>query len=261
MNILFDRFGAQAAAQLQYGNRLTGLFENITNAGYTYEITPDPGTLTSPVLNGFDVLVLTTRMQQPYSTSELSAITNFVSNGGGLWCMANHAGFNLGMINDNFLRYVSAVSSTYWSAYEATAYQSKISGSTPVNLSGTNLAAHPTIVGQAGWPLAIGSSSVSVSQVVTRSFCGVYANAFSDPVCNLENLNVINAQNGDSVTQGVGWAIAMKNSSLTNKGRVVVGADSGWLGDTDSRIPGPGEFQNGDNAQYALNTLSWLGGA
>lgn len=258
MNILFDHYGAQVQAQQRYHDRLTGLFATIESAGYSYSIAE--GELSNSVLNGVDVLVLTTRMTQPYSTSELSAITNFVTNGGGLWCMANHSGFGLNMINDNFLRYVSAVSSTYWTAYEAAAY-SKTSKPTQVPLTGDNLASHPTIVGNEDWPLAPNSDSVTVSEVVTRSFCGVYPNAFSDPVCNLENLSgVVNTQNDQPVTSGVVWAIALDNSDLTGSGRVIVCADSGWLGNTDSTHPGPGEFQNGDNPQYALNTLTWLGG-
>lgn len=258
MNILFDRYGAQVQAQLQSHDRLTGLFTTIESAGYSYSIAD--GELSSSVLDGVDVLVLTTRMTRAYSTTELSAITDFVTNGGGLWCMANHAGFSLNMIDDNFVRYVSAVSSTYWTAYEAAAY-SKTSRPTEVPLTGDNLADHPTIVGNDGWPLAPDSTSVTVTEVVTRSFCGVYPNAFSDPVCNLENLDgVVNTQNNTPVTPGVVWAVALNNSSLTGSGRVIVCADSGWLGNTDSTRPGPGEFQNGDNPQYALNTITWLGG-
>ena len=259
MKILFDRYGAQVAEQIKSKNRLTGLIKVMEDAKYDWEIAP--GALDSKTLQGKDVLVLTTRMTTPYSTAELTAITDFVIGGGGLWVMANHAGFSQAMINDNFTRYVSAVSSTFWTAYEPAAYDQKPGLPTRVNLNGTNLAGHPTLNGKKGWPVASSSSSVRVSEVVTRSFCGVYPNAFSDPICRLNNLPTVqNSQSELNITTGVVWALSLSQPRLTGEGRVVICGDSGWLGDVNSNVPGPGEFQNGDNPQYALNTLTWLGG-
>ncbi len=68
-----------------------------------------------------------------------------------------------------------------------------------------------------------------------------------------------NFQDRTPVTPGVVWAASLEQADVTGNGRVVIGADAGWLGNTDSDWPGPGQFQNGDNPQYALNTLAWLG--
>jgi hypothetical protein len=78
--------------------------------------------------------------------------------------------------------------------------------------------------------------------VVTRSFCGVYQNYFSDAIATLADLdNVINTQTDQAVTEGVVWALALEKSQVTGPGRVVICGDSGWLGSENSKSPGPGE--------------------
>ena len=151
------------------------------------------------------------------------------------------------------------MASTFLTGYQPAAYQNSSSGSAEVPLTGGNLADHPIILGEAAWPIASGSSGVQVTEVVTRSFCGVYPNSFTSTVVGLQDLDdVVNAQDGGPVTGGVAWALAL-DGGAAGSGRVVIGADAGFLGNDDSTWPGRGEFQNGDNAQYALNSLAWLG--
>ncbi|MBC8754592.1 hypothetical protein H2O64_07895 [Kordia sp. YSTF-M3] len=260
MKILFDRYGQQVQVQLNKKDRLTGMFNTLDEAGYVYDIAA--GALSSSALAGYDVLILTTRMDNPFETDELAAITAFVKNGGGLWCMANHSGFNLGNINNNHVRYTGSVCSTFWSAYEAAAYSSTDHVNNEVTLTGANLSDHPTISGKDGWPIVSGGSSTQVDTIVTRSFCAVYTNAFTDTITLLENLDYVeNTQSKLPITNGVMWSIGLSNAESVGSGRVVICGDSGWLGDTDSNWPGPGEYQNGDNAQYMLNTVTWLSGA
>ncbi|MDG1331733.1 MAG: hypothetical protein P8P74_05345 [Crocinitomicaceae bacterium] len=259
MKILFDRYGQQVQTQLDTDDRLNGLFETLTNAGFDYDISW--GELTTEMLDDYDVLVLTNRMNDPFLQSELAAITQYVSGGGGLWCMANHAAFGDDNLNNNHVRYTGSVCSTYWSAYEAAAYSKSSSAeNSAVTLSDSNLSDHPTITGESNWPITEGFRSQLVESIVTRSFCAVYPNSFSETVASLRGLgNVENIQNGEPVTDGVVWNIALSEVAPVGRGRVVIGGDAGWLGDTTSTVPGPGEFQNGGNPQYALNSLSWLG--
>lgn len=260
MKILFDLYGQQIQAQVNQGNRLTGMFATLNDAGYAYDIAK--GGLSDTALTGYDVLILTTRMDNPFEKEELAAITNFVKNGGGLWCMANHAGFSLGNIDNNHVRYTGSVCSTFWSAYEAAAYSSTNSANNEVSLTGSNLSNHPTITGQNGWPIVKGGNSTVVNTVVTRSFCAVYPNQFSQSIGALQGLNYVeNTQNKAPITAGVLWSIGLSDQDNVGKGRVVICGDSGWLGNTNSNWPGPGEYQNGDNAQYMLNTVTWLSGA
>jgi hypothetical protein len=260
MKILFDRYGAQVQATLGPSpDRLDPLFDAITRAGWTSEIAS--GELLPPDLAPYDVLVLTTRMKQGFSDAELAAISGFVQSGRGLWSMANHAGFSIASQTEkDFLKYNSAVASMFFTSLEAAAYS--IPGpAIPVPLSGSNLTDHPIISGNPGWPIYSPGGNSRISTVVTRSFCGVYQNYFSDAIATLADLdNVINTQTDQAVTEGVVWALALEKSQVTGPGRVVICGDSGWLGSENSKSPGPGEFEKPDNPQFALNTLAWLGG-
>jgi hypothetical protein len=256
MNILFDRYGAQVEAHLQTPDRLTALLSTIADSGWESSIAA--GDLSPGILAGCDVLVLTTRFSQGFDAAELDAIIEFVHGGGGLWCMANHAAPSDDRQTDNYIRYSSSIASTFFASFEASAYMATTSR-TPVPLTGSNLTDHPIVHGQPEWPLVEGGSSAVIETVVTRSFCGVYPNDFSRSIVLMQNLdNVVNGQTGHPVSAGVEWALSLEGDRVTGDGRVVICADSGWLGNTESTWPGAGTFQLGDNPQFALNTLSWL---
>ena len=48
---------------------------------------------------------------------------------------------------------------------------------------------------------------------------------------------------------------------LPRIGRVVVLADSGFIGSAGTTRPGPGLIEQGDNLRFVLNTIAWLVGA
>ena len=258
MNILFDRHSYQIRLHRASGSRLSGLFDAIEAAGWTYDIgTWDPDAPGGVALKSYDVLVLTTRdyAHGGYSVGELADLIAFVSDGGGLYSMANHAAPDVST-SPNHVRYECAIASTFFTAFEAAFYR-RDDGS-PVVLEGANLNAHRILHGQAGWPVAPGSDSRAVQEVVTQSFCGLHANAFADPLVGLEDLgSITNQQSGLGVSPGVVWAVALDEVTT---GRVVFCADSGWICDPSGNPDHPsGLFEEGDNAQLALNTLAWLG--
>ena len=43
------------------------------------------------------------------------------------------------------------------------------------------------------------------------------------------------------------------------EGRVVTVADSGFIGDEGTNVPGPGLINHGDNARFIKNVVRWLG--
>ena len=47
--------------------------------------------------------------------------------------------------------------------------------------------------------------------------------------------------------------------TLSIEGRVVTVADSGFIGDDGTNVPGPGLIDHGDNAQFVKNAVRWLG--
>jgi hypothetical protein len=76
-------------------------------------------------------------------------------------------------------------------------------------------------------------------------------------------------RNGDT-PRGRHFAVAADRGPLTGKGRVVVTADSGFIGSkTDAQPdpltvnsatrPGFGLIEAGDNLRFILNALLWIG--
>lgn len=252
LDIYFDQKGEQIEAQEQSGDRLTGLFAAIESAGWSYSIGP-----LDSIPSSTRVVVLTTRVSEPYSSDDIQNLIDFVQAGGGLWCMANHAAFDSSELSNNHVRYDSAVASTFFTSFEAAAYQANSSG-VAITLSGANLGSGAIITGKDSWPLAPGSTSQTVSSVVTRSFSAIYPSAFAEMVCGLSGLpQVVNQQDQEPITSGVSWCVSIEGGPA-DQGRVLIGADAGWLGNTTSSSPGIGEYQNGDNQQFSLNALAWL---
>ena len=52
---------------------------------------------------------------------------------------------------------------------------------------------------------------------------------------------------------------AEANSALDRMGRVVVVADSGFIGTEGTTNPGPGLIEKGDNRRFVQNVIRWLG--
>ena len=60
---------------------------------------------------------------------------------------------------------------------------------------------------------------------------------------------------------GVHFAVALEPDKYRHegkKGRVIVTANSGFVGTTGTSKPGPGLYDLGDNSQFALNCIRWL---
>jgi len=254
MKILFDQAGQQVHVHLHGApTRLTPLFSAIEAVGWQHSIaTP----LTADSLKDRDVLVLTNRVATAYTTSELGAIVDFVRAGGGLWCMANHAAWGAVDQGNNHVRYDSAVSTTFYTSFEATAYTAPQGAD--VILEQANLPSHRITRGRPGWP-ALSGSNTEIKRIATRSFCAVHANSFAQPVALLNDVGPVqNTQNGRPPGRTVAWAVALKDAEATGSGRALFCGDAGWLGNEATNMPGRGQFQVADNAQFAINCLAWL---
>ena len=259
IKILFDELGQQVAVHETHGDRLTGFYRVIDHQGWQREVGP----VTAANLADVNVLVLTNRVQAGYSAQEICDVVNFVHDGGGLWCMANHAAFNGNSASNqlnNHVRFDSAISTTFFTDFKAAAYQSTDPAERFVTLEGDNLKDHPILNGgPSSWPSLRQNGNREIHKVVTRSFCGVYTNSLSTTLVGLDGLDhVANTQTGEGVGPRVAWAVALEGENVTGQGRAVICADAGWLGDVESSTPGPGAFQEPYNPQFALNTLSWL---
>ena len=61
----------------------------------------------------------------------------------------------------------------------------------------------------------------------------------------------------------LGRALAIggrRNEGVAGKGRVVCVADSGFTGHPDTRVPGPGQYDRGDNQAFVRRAVRWLAG-
>lgn len=70
---------------------------------------------------------------------------------------------------------------------------------------------------------------------------------------------MVDEHNGLAVSEYL-FGCALERTSA-RRGRVVVLADSGFIGSAGTTRPGPGLVEHGDNLRFVLNTIVWLGDA
>ena len=261
MRVLIDSLGLQARIHSQDGHRLATFLlelERIPDCAVRFS-TPAP--LSGELLGEVDVLVITTRKvaDNPYTEVELAAIPAFVRSGGGLLLMANHGDIpgkpypNM-TLNDAVLArsFGIEIENTFFAAPE---------WQTPVEIAGADLCpAHPIISrSQTGRP---------VRSLVTRNCSSLRPGEDGIPLAALPG-TLRDYRNGNT-PQGRYFAVAADRGRLTGAGRVVVTADSGFIGsqtgaqpgfiaaDATTR-PGFGLIEAGDNRRFILNALFWIG--
>jgi hypothetical protein len=113
-----------------------------------------------------------------------------------------------------------------------------------------------------GHPIISGESIDSrVSSIVTNTCCSIHSE-FSEPLALLSP-EMIDKRSGShpSSLQLFGVALDQAESPFsTGRGRVIVLADSGFIGSDNTFRPGPGLIGKGDNMTFILNTIDWLCG-
>ena len=261
MRVLIDSLGLQARIHHQEGIRLnTFLLEVRQLPGCVVRFSP-PAPLSPELLEDHDVLVITTRKKQddPYTQAELEAIPGFVQRGGGLLLMTNHGDipgkpYSNMTLNDALLasKFGIEIENSFFASHE---------WKKPVEFSSADLwREHPIISGaQTGQP---------VRSLVMSTCSSLQAGEGGFPLAFLPE-RMCDYRNG-STPKDRYFAMAADRGRLTGKGRVVVTADSGFIGskaDTQPGLiaadatthPGFGWIEAGDNLRFILNTLLWLG--
>jgi hypothetical protein len=113
------------------------------------------------------------------------------------------------------------------------------------------LVTHPIISG--------GLGEEPIRSIVTNNCCSLVS-ADAVPIINLPS-KMIDHRNG-LPAHGRNFAMALDaeaNSALDRMGRVVVVADSGFIGTEGTTNPGPGLIEKGDNRRFVQNVIRWLG--
>ncbi|MFQ6029448.1 MAG: hypothetical protein ACE5Q6_18380, partial [Dehalococcoidia bacterium] len=210
-------------------------------------------TLTWEQLRGQDVLVITTRYpaEVAYADQELSRIWDFVRLGGGLLLMSNHGDLPGHNPHDMTL-YDARVVNLFGISLECSWFQNPAAVELSV-LSGRDfLASHPIIGGREG--------GEAVKTIVTNNCSSIVAEGLGYPLVSLSQ-DMLDLRNGNSPQNRL-FAHALdpeEAGSLSIEGRVVTLADSGFIGDEGTNVPGPGLIDHGDNAQFIKNVVRWLG--
>ncbi len=256
MKVLIDSQGLQARIHLQDGQRLKTLLHALEQIPGCRVWFSSQATLSAALLEKYDVLVITTRKIQdnPYAAVELTAITDFVRRGGGLLLMANH-GDVPGRPYPNMTLNDALLADQFGIEIENSFFASTEWGKL-AEISGSDLwTAHPIISGlQSGQP---------VRSLVTNNCSSLLIGAGCLPLASLPG-TMHDYRNSDP-PRGRYFAAAAE----AGKGRIVVTADSGFIGSKatvqpglltaeSATRPGFGLIEAGDNLLLILNTLLWL---
>jgi hypothetical protein len=261
MRVLIDSLGLQARIHSQDGGRLaTFLLELERIPDCAIRFSP-PAPLSGDLLGEVDVLVITTRKigDNPYMEAELAAIPAFVQRGGGLLLMANHGDIP-GKPYPNMTRNDALLARIFGIEIENTFFASP-EWKDSVEISGADLRLeHPILSGaQTGQP---------VRSLVTHNCSSLRIGEDGISLVSLPG-TMRDYRNG-STPQGRHFAVAADRGRLTGAGRVVVTADSGFIGSqadaqpdliaaNATTRPGFGLIEAGDNLRFIRNTLLWIG--
>ena len=241
MKILFDNSGLQVAVHLGQhpnprakaasGKRLVTFFSIIENLGCKIAFTERKvSPITGDMLIDCSVLVITTRMPRlpRRSKVELEEIQRFVQRGGSLLVMSNHPWPKMqNPIPDLY------IASLFDVTLNGPIYPSHVRQGGLTEIRNGDLHMHPITDGLNG-------------PIVFNDGCRISANA-GDILATLP---------GEESAPNV-FAVAI-DTPQKGKGRVVVTADSGFIGDDDTNFPGPGLIGRGNNRRFVRQVFEWL---
>ena len=253
MKVLLDSMGLQAQVHLAGRRRLArflSTLESIPDCSVSFSSGP---TLTWKELREHAVLVITTRYpaEVAYSGQELTWIWDFVRLGGGLLLMSNHGDLP-GSNPHDMTQYDAQVGHLFGVDIECSWFQNPASVELSVLGGKDFLTSHPIIGGH--------GEEDAVRTVVINNCSSIVAEGFGHPLVSLSQ-DMVDLRNGNSPQNRL-FAHALDPQTaghLSIEGRVVTVADSGFIGDEGSTVPGPGLIGHGDNAQFVKNVVRWLG--
>ncbi len=248
MNLLIDSLSLQARVHLHDGRRLATLLENLAaHPGVRVDFAP-PAALSADTLKGQDVLLLTTRKpaEADYAEAEIVAIADFVRCGGGLLLMSNHGDIPGRPYPD--LTASDARLARRFGVELENAFFAAPEWGRPVEIRSENLNLnHPALAG-------IPPQNPVRALVINN--CASIRTGPAAPLAFLPQ-TLVDHRDGRSPASRC-LAVALDRDLAG--GRVVVTADSGFIGSPGTTFPGVGLLGRGDNLRFVVNTLLWLGG-
>lgn len=240
MNIGLDGQSLQALQHVRDGKRLADLLSELESRFGSSARFLD--SLKAPTLAGLDVILLTTRLS-PVSNSEQEDLLRFVEHGGGLVVLSNHGDWPSHNPHD-LTQHDRAVAQLFGVSVNCTWFRT-LDALTCV--SGNNLNTdHPILA-------ATGAAGHAVESIVFNN-CSAVTAATGDWIARIPSAAV--DERGGLSPDGRAFAVAVP----FNDGRVVVMADSGFIGSPGSLTPGPGLLDQGSNCLFITNAIRWAAG-
>jgi hypothetical protein len=248
LRLLLDSRAMQTRVHVEDGVRLDTFIKAMEAAGVTVVFSADR--LDADSVRGADVVLIPTRHAvdgNEYSPTELSALERFTAEGGGLLLMSNHG--DLPGRNDwDHTRYDCVLAARFGVDIQPAWFAQDEGGA---------LTSFQAELFNAGHPVFAADSRNAVRTVVASACAGISRSAGAPLVALAPSM--VDWRNGRAVSEYL-FGCALEKTSA-RRGRVVVMANSGFIGTAGTTRPGPGLIEHGDNLRFALNTIAWLGGA
>ena len=240
MNLLIDSLGLQARVHLRDGRRLADLLAALAARPGIQTTFSTSGALSADQLRGHDVLLLTTRKKSEadYAEAELDAVEQFVRDGGGLLLMSNHGDIP-GRPYPDLTASDARLARRFGIEIENSFFAAPEWGR-PIEIPRECLnQGHPILRG-------IGTDN-PVRSLVVNNACSIRPEG-GVPLVSLPTA-MLDHRDGRPPA-GRCFAVA--------RDRVVVVADSGFIGSPDTMFPGAGLLDRGDNLPIVVNMIQWL---
>lgn len=249
MNLLIDSLGLQARVHLRDGRRLADLLAAFAaRPGVHVDFSP-PAALAAEQLAGQHVLMLTTRKptEADYAEAEIAAIADFVRRGGGLLLMSNHGDIP-GRPYPDLTASDARLAARFGVEIENSFFAAPEWGRT-VDIRAESLNPdHPVLRGE--------PPEHPVRALVVHN-CASLRSETGVPLVFLPAAMIDHRDGRTPDTRC--FAVALDRDAAG--GRVVVTADSGFIGSAGTTFPGAGLLNQGDNLRFLVHILQWLGGA
>jgi hypothetical protein len=246
----------QTGVHVQDGVRLDTFIKAMEAAGVTVVFSADR--LDADSVRGADVVLIPTRMAidgNEYSPTELTAVEQFTAEGGGLLLMSNHGDLP-GRNKYDHTRHDRVLAARFDVDMQPAWFQQN----EPDLADGVEPGVLTEMAGDllnAGHPIFAATDPENTVRTVVTNNCAAISRGAGAPLVSLAP-SMIDWRNGRAVSEYV-FGCALERTSA-RRGRVVVLADSGFIGSAGTTRPGPGLIEHGDNLRFVLNTIAWLGG-
>jgi len=255
--ILLDSRALQTRIHAADGVRLRTFINAVEAAGMTVSCSTDR--LDPASLNGADVVVIPTRWGgdgNEYSLTELTALERFAASGGGLLLMSNHGDLP-GRNRWDHTRHDRALAATFGVDLQPAWFaQNDIIAPAGAGAESGGLTTFSEDLLNVDHPIFAATDPERTVRTVVTNNCAAISRGAETPLISLAP-SMVDWRNGRAVSEYLfGCALA---STSARRGRVVVLADSGFIGSAGTTRPGPGLIESGDNLRFVLNTIAWLG--